>query len=125
MTLVNCDDDSQLCQGMAYEVPASEVDGVLRYLEHREKDNYDACRLEVFSLKSGELLSGEALCYVGKQDQLFPPESNMQLVARHIVTSAGPSGTNLEYLLKLQQALAQNGMHCPHVFELAMWTMCV
>lgn len=108
-----------VCEGMAYEVPANEVEETLKYLDYREKDNYDACRLNLFGLVDGKLLSGNALCYIGKLETLFPEESNLNVIASHISQSVGPSGKNSEYLLKLQEGLARNGLACPHVYEVA------
>ena len=39
-------------------------------------------------------------------------------MAAQVVRCAGPSGTNLDYVLRLADALRAHGIDDPHVFEL-------
>lgn len=54
-------ENGAICEGVAYEVPGDEAASVLAYLQHREKDNYDPCRLPIFAVGSNKVLSEDAL----------------------------------------------------------------
>ena len=118
VTLVRDETPGAKCEGVAYFVRREDEAEVLKYLYYREKDNYDPVRVPIYRLRGGEMLSENALCFIGKESELFPPESDLSKIAADIAQSRGPSGTNAEYLLKLQCALAANQLFCSHVFEL-------
>ncbi len=101
------------CDGQVLRVSA----GVLADLDHREQAGY--ARVTV----RPRLLGGrriEALTYIagpGNPSWLGP--APVPEMARHIATSKGPSGTNRDYLLALDEALLARGVRDPHVAGLA------
>ncbi len=117
VTLVASSEDSR-CYGVAYCVPAHDVESVLAYLDYREKDNYEPFRVPIYGLNDS-VISETALCYVGKPETLYNEEPDLAAVAKHIEAARGPSGPNSEYCLNLQRALAKQHLSCPHVFEVA------
>lgn len=111
------------CAGMAYQVTPD----TFEHLDHREKNGY----LRVFtplhwlnrscSSESGN--SGpaetEGIVYLATPDNAayLGPASDAEIAA-HIAKSAGPSGPNSEYVLKLAQALRAMNEYDEHVFAI-------
>lgn len=100
------------CVGMAYRVaPAT-----FEQLDVREKNGYLRFTTPLI-FDDGS--SAEGLVYIATEDNaawLGPAQESM--IARHIARSAGMSGPNSEYLLKLAQSLRQLGARDAHVFAL-------
>ncbi len=104
-----------VCWGAAYRVPDAEVDGVLDALDHREKAGYER-HTEAFFSDSGD---EQALVYVaGPDNPNFLGDAPIGIIAARVRMSVGPSGTNVEYVLKLADALRDMGADDPHVFAL-------
>lgn len=110
------EDPTSVCTGVAFSIPAEAAAEVLRTLDHREKNGY--CRhRHGLRTRSGQRL--DALVYIAEPDNFAwlgpaPPQE----LARQIATSAGPSGSNREYLKRLATALRELGAEDSHVFEL-------
>lgn len=102
--------DGVICMGMAYRVtPAT-----FELLDYREKNGY--LRFTA-TLDLGGGASVEGLVYIATPtNAAWLGEASDADIARHIAASAGPSGTNREYALKLAQALRGLGADDPHVF---------
>jgi cation transport protein ChaC len=104
--------------GRAYLVAASERDGVLAGLDHREKEGY--VRLEAPLWRpSGEELTSSALVYLATSDNpQWLGEASEEAIAAEIATRSGPSGPNREYVVRLAEALRSLGAHDSHVFAI-------
>jgi cation transport regulator ChaC len=91
---------------------------VLAHLDHREKAGYSHHRVQV-TLRDGTVLS-EVLLYVAGPDNPYflGPAPTAERVAQ-VRRCRGPSGTNLEYVLRLADALVEMGVHDPEVHDLA------
>lgn len=106
------------CAGVAYRVPDDRVDAVLAALDLREQGGYTRLHLRV-ELAGPAPLAVTALTYVaapGNPHWLGP--APLPAIARQIATCRGPSGANLEYLLRLAAALRELPADDPHVFAL-------
>lgn len=104
------------CWGMAYRVAAAERSGVLAQLDHREKGGYARHAVDVHA--GGERIA--ALVYVATSDNPnYLGPASLSEIALQVRRSHGPSGPNLEYVLRLAEALRRIGADDPHVFELA------
>lgn len=104
------------CAGVAYRVPDAVRDEVLATLDHRERGGYTRLELAIRLDDAREL---SALTYVATPDNpnwLGP--APLPAIARQIAGCRGPSGDNLEYLLRLAAALRDEGADDPHVFAL-------
>ncbi len=106
-----------ICRGTAYLVEET----VFAHLDHREKNGYE--RFEVELLLGAASVSGavsvSAVVYIAPtSNHAYLGEASIADIAAQIKSSAGPSGTNLEYLLQLAEALRNLGADDPHVFEL-------
>ncbi len=85
------------------------------HLDHREKNGYERRDVEIFF---GEGRSA-GIAYIGAPDNFaWLGDAPVGEIAAHIRRSAGPSGTNLDYLRQLANALRALDAPDPHVFEL-------
>ena len=89
--------------GMAFRVAAARVPEVFERLDHREKGGY--AQHEV-SVQLGGGHSVVATMYVATPDNPnFLGPAPLEDMVRQVLGSEGPSGTNVEYVLKLAEAL--------------------
>jgi len=99
------------CCGRAYLIEPDVFD----HLDHREKNGYERHDIEIFF--DDEKVPGSV--YIGKPHNFaFFGATTLDEIAAHIARSAGPSGTNTDYLLQLARALRELDISDPHVFEL-------
>jgi cation transport regulator ChaC len=108
-----------LCWGVAYRLEAAEREDVLSHLDFREKGGYERSEI-VFHTNGRSDASVRALLYVAtpeNPDYLGPAPTDE--IAEQVRRSAGPSGPNTEYVLRLAEFLHEVGAEEPHVLELA------
>ena len=106
------------CFGVAYRIAAADVDAVLALLDHREQGGYERHAVDVH-VERARTIAG-ALVYVATEHNpnwLGP--AALPDIAHQIRTSAGPSGPNPEYVLRLAESLRALGAQDDHVFTLA------
>jgi len=103
--------------GRVYRVAAEAVPEVLARLDHREQAGYQRIRRRVAVADHGDV---EALVYFATEGNpsWLGPAPVPQMV-RHIARARGRSGTNREYLLRLDEALDAMGAVDAHVRDLA------
>ncbi|XXX82050.1 gamma-glutamylcyclotransferase [Sorangium sp. So ce134] len=110
------------CWGMAYRVSAADVDEVLRALDHREKGGYARCDVPLYLAEGAHAESAprSAIVYVATSDNPdYLGEAPLVEIAAQVLASHGPSGSNVEYVLRLAEALAAMNAKDDHVTELA------
>lgn len=115
------EDESAVCVGAAYRVD----EAVFAHLDHREKNGYE--RLEVtirLDRNDGSPPAGteivRGVTYIAAPGNMaFLGPANLDDMAAHIARSAGPSGSNIDYLFELAAALDDLGVVDQHVSELA------
>lgn len=101
---------------MAYLIDAGVVAEVFEHLDFREKNGYERHRL---TLNFDDHSQAEGLVYIGTADNFaYAGPADLKVIAEQIRVSAGPSGSNVDYLLELANALRQIDADDPHVFEL-------
>lgn len=99
------------CHGRAYLIEPD----VFEHLDHREKNGYARRDVEVYF--GDAIVPG--IVYIGAPGNFaFLGDAPLPEIAAHIGRSAGPSGTNTDYLLQLARALRDLDISDPHVFEL-------
>ncbi len=113
VTLVR--DGGVRCAGVAYRLEESRADGILADLDHRERGGYD--RLEV-ELATGQGRVAGLLYLASHANPNYLGPAPLPDIAAQVRGAEGPSGTNLEYVLRLAAALREIGAEDPHVFEL-------
>ena len=110
VTLVR-DPAAERCWGMAYHVDDADVDDVLALLDHREKGGYDRVRAELHFSDSGDSSERErcaGLLYLATpHNPNYLGPASLEAIAGQVLTSSGPSGQNLEYVMRLAQALRE------------------
>ena len=110
------------CFGMAYRVAPADVPEVLAGHDHREQGGYRRVTIDVHVPDGSETLSG-ALMYLATEDNpSYVGPAPLAEIAARVRRCVGPSGPNVEYVLRLAEAL--RAMDVPydedaHVFELA------
>jgi cation transport protein ChaC len=109
------------CHGVAYRVaPEAEAD-VFAGLDHRERGGYARIELPVHFLAPapGAPTSTAARMYLATSDNPnYLGDAPLAAIALQISRCHGPSGANLEYLLRLADALREQGAADDHVFAL-------
>ncbi len=117
VTLVEHEDER--CWGVAYRVIDEEAERIRRQLDEREKGGYERHIFEVHPSDDGEPDPiSSALAYVATpdNDKWAGPASPDQ-IARRAVGASGPSGDNVDYVLKLARHLREIDGTDEHVFE--------
>ncbi|PRP92616.1 ChaC-like protein [Enhygromyxa salina] len=108
---------NERCWGTVYRVAPGHEPEVLASLDHREKGGYERRRVEVVH---GAGRIADVLVYLATPtNPEWLGEAPLEQVAAQILTSVGPSGANVEYLLRLHDALAEMGGDDGHVSALA------
>ena len=101
--------------GVAYTLERSTEREVLEHLDVREQGGYE--RLAVTLESAGTTI--EALVYVARAtnaEWLGP--APVEAIAATVARARGPSGPNLEYVVRLAEAIRAAGEDDPHVFEI-------
>ena len=105
------------CWGMAYRLAPGSAAGVLAGLDYRERAGYQR-RSEILHLDDGRRVCG--LFYVagaGNPNDLGP--APLSRIAEQVCRAAGPSGSNVDYVSRLDRALDELGVDDSHVAALA------
>ncbi|MFK7957720.1 MAG: gamma-glutamylcyclotransferase [Lysobacterales bacterium] len=101
------------CAGMAYRVRQR----TLLALDYREKNGYQRQRIDML-LATGQRVHG--LTYVAPPgNPAFLGPASDEVIARQMLASRGPSGSNADYVIELAAALQALGEDDAHVFGLA------
>ena len=107
VTLVR-DARAERCWGMAYELEARDADDVLAGLDHREKGGYERVEVELHFADQGMPSSCSGLLYLATpSNPNYLGPASLEAIASQVLASSGPSGSNLEYVLRLAESLKQ------------------
>lgn len=107
------------CWGVAYQIAAQHRDEVTARLEHREKGGYRLIQLPFHPTQnSPEPKEVNAYVALADNSEFCGPEEDM-ITAAVIQTATGPSGHNVEYVIRLAEALDSLGIYDPHVLRMA------
>ena len=109
------------CFGVAYRVAPADTEAVLAGLDHREKGGYQRVIVDVHA-EGHDPITG-ALMYLATEDNPnYVGPAPLPEIASRVRRCVGPSGPNVEYVLRLAEALRAIGAppeEDEHVFELA------
>jgi cation transport protein ChaC len=117
--------ESNFVSGLLYEVPETKQMEVLKLLDLREKCGYIRNVTEAFCSETGNSLGLSFIytaCLDSTVDVFVRPirgydntKEELVQICKRILTAVGPSGSNLDYLLRLKNALDSHGFEDPHV----------
>jgi hypothetical protein len=108
------------CWGMGYVVVDEDLEEVLAMLDHREKGGY--ARVDVPLVIDGGAGVETAIVYVATpENPNYLGAAALEEIAAQVRRSHGPSGANVEYVLRLAEALAGMGAEDAHVES---WPCC-
>ncbi|KAK4306316.1 hypothetical protein Pmani_021867 [Petrolisthes manimaculis] len=119
VTLIPAEDPEAKVWGVAYHL-TDDVAKIQAGLDIREQ-RYDKRKLvPMFEGEEGQQLPHPVLVFVGSsRPDLFLGPASLHQMALQITQSKGPSGTNVEYLLRLAQFMREEApiAQDPHLFE--------
>ncbi len=109
------------CWGVAYRVEAEQLGEILETLDMRERGGYE--RHDVTLHFSGDGASenerDSGVVYVATpENHNYLGPASLAEIAAQVRRSVGPSGPNLEYVVRLAAALRELATHDDHVFSL-------
>ncbi|MEM7674988.1 MAG: gamma-glutamylcyclotransferase [Myxococcota bacterium] len=111
---------NEVCWGRVFQVSAADRLRVLAKLDHREKGGYARHTVRAAVHGLDDVSEVDALLYLGTVDNpSFAGPTPIEDIAAQVVSAVGPSGPNVEYVLRLEAALAEFGGVDPHVGQLA------
>lgn len=103
------------CLGMAYQV----MPDVFEHLDHREKNGYLRIETPLHFVDGQKPREEQGLVYIaGEDNKAYLGPAPDQDIASQIAKSAGPSGPNDEYVIKLAEALRKLETVDEHVFAI-------
>lgn len=106
------------CFGMAYRLAADAAEEVVAVLDLREQGGYERALVPIqFGVDAAP--AAKALTWIaapGNPSWLGP--APLAAIAAQVRGARGPSGANLEYVLRLAAALREHGAADEHVFAL-------
>ena len=105
------------CWGLAYKLPAATFEQTLRSLDYRERGGYQRLEIDLF-LDTNECVRGLTY-YADETNANFLGAEETSNIANQIINSRGPSGDNIEYVLRLEKALKALSVQDTHVRDIA------
>ncbi|MDI1449470.1 gamma-glutamylcyclotransferase [Polyangium sp. 6x1] len=105
--------------GLVYALAPAEADAILAAIDAREQGGYDRVTVRA-ELHGDEASVIEAITWIarpGNPWHLGP--APFEAMVADVLEARGPSGTNVEYVLRLAETLAALGFEDDHVSSLA------
>ena len=107
--------------GAVYRVAESEEARVLAQLDHREQGGYKRLTVAAFPIDGGDAAAAiTATMWIATPDNPYHlGPASLEIMIAQIRAATGPSGANVEYVLRLAEALRTMEILDPHVDEIA------
>lgn len=117
VTLVRA--EGEICGGVAYRIAPDEAPAIIDALDHRERAGFVQQTLLLHAAPDGEPFAS-GLAWVADTTNahyLGPlPEAD---IAAYVRLRRGPSGSNVDYVLHLREALRELDLVDPHIEAIA------
>ena len=109
-----------VCWGAAYEVEPARAAEVLERLDDRERGGYERHEVTLHFPRENDLSKqGSGLVYLATpENHNYLGPAPLQAIAAQIRSSVGPSGANIEYVMRLAESLREMSADDEHVFAL-------
>lgn len=117
VTLVETPGES--VDGVAYRLEGPHVGEILASLDHREKGGYERREITVERRDVPGATLVALVYWAGSHNDEYLGPAPLDDMAAQIRGAHGPSGANVDYLLRLRDALGEMGVADRHVEELA------
>lgn len=106
--------------GAVYRVAESEEESVLALLDHREQGGYERLTVAALPIDGGGGAAITATTWIATPDNPYHlGPASLEIMITQIRAATGPSGANVEYVLRLAEALRTMEIIDPHIDELA------
>ena len=106
------------CWGVTYRLCEQTYHDVFDYLDEREQGGFDRFEIDVH-VREGDAAHIKAHMYVADQhNDNYLGSASQEDMALQVYRSHGPSGSNVEYLMRLAESLRHMNVVDEHVFEL-------
>jgi len=110
----------ELCWGVAYRLGDSTREAILDSLDLREQGGYERHSVEFHCADGHRSGAFSALVYLaGPENPHYLGPAPLYSIAEQARRAQGPSGGNLDYVLRLSASLGELGVQDDHVEELA------
>ena len=107
------DAPGEICWGHAYRLDSREETEIMARLDHREKGGYERLELPVYFDQENPVPGVTYHASTSNPDYLG--EASIREIAQQVISASGPSGPNVEYVLRLQEALSAMQASDSHV----------
>jgi len=113
------EDAAAFCVGRAYRVEQAAMQDIVTELEIRECAGYEQRIQALFDPHSGEAFARGLLYVAGPSNPNFLGTASQADMLQQIRRASGQSGSNVQYVLRLADALRELGVQDDAVFALA------
>lgn len=105
------------CWGRAFALPPDQRHDILAGLDHREQGGYQRLALPLHFVDGRKVQGVTWIATADNPNYLGP--APLPAIAAQVRSAVGPSGPNREYVLRLDEALRDDGHDDPHVRAIA------
>lgn len=125
VTLIPSTNQNSRVYGIAYKISDSNKDDVLNHLDYREKGGYERVNVKFYPQNEETDPFDITIYLANEKNPQYAGHADIPSIAKQVVSSVGPSGPNIDYVLNLaktMRSIAPNEKD-EHLFELekAVW----
>ncbi|XP_049886183.1 putative glutathione-specific gamma-glutamylcyclotransferase 2 [Pectinophora gossypiella] len=120
VTLIPSKDANSVVWGVAYKIKTEDEEEVTKHLDFREKNGYSK-KTVTFHPKDKNQEAFPLTLYVATEDnESYAGPASVEDIAKQVISSQGPSGTNKEYVYNLAEAMRSitPDVYDEHLFSL-------
>lgn len=107
--------DGETCGGCAYRLDPRDEDAVLERLDERERAGFDRVPLPMTDAPDVAPFAEGIAWVASSRNPYFTGPIDEDTLARHVLRSRGPSGPNVDYVVRLHDALSALDVVDAHV----------
>jgi len=111
--------DERRCWGVAYRMESQQCGEIMEQLDRRETGGYERHEVEVQRPGDRSPIERAVMYVASRENPHWAGPASPAEIAERVVRAEGPSGPNVEYVLKLAEGLREIGADDEHVFAVA------